>query len=102
VMANRSDREQRQPTERRRRQNLQSCLGLCSRTPSGPAVSQRLHQQAEDMSAPDQHAKTSNQCLQRGSHPDKPLAPCPSIRRMIADSGHVALMLVTKGGLVRV
>ena len=39
VMANRSDREQGQPTECPRRHSLRSRMGPCSRTPSGPAVS---------------------------------------------------------------
>jgi len=39
VMANRSDREQGQPTKCRRRHSLISRMGPCSRTPSGPAVS---------------------------------------------------------------
>ena len=39
VMADRSDRKQGQPAECPRRHSLISRMGPCSRTPSGPAVS---------------------------------------------------------------
>lgn len=45
-----------------------------------------LHQKAEDMSAPDRHAPTPNLCLQRGSHPDTPLASYPRNRLDFAES----------------
>ena len=53
VMANRSDREQGQPNGRSRHYSLLNEMGPSSRTPSGPAVLQRLHQQAEQRAAPD-------------------------------------------------
>jgi len=70
VMANRSDREQGQPTACPRRQSLQSRMGPCSRTPSGPAVpidcinrpDRRLHPT---------NANTSFYLLQCGSHPQR-------------------------------
>ena len=40
VMADRSDREQGQPNRCPRRHSLMNRMGPCSRTPSGPAVSQ--------------------------------------------------------------
>ncbi len=58
-----------------RRHSLHNRMGPHSRAPSGPAVSTRLHQQAEDKTAPDQHAETSRSDLQRGSHPDRTLGP---------------------------
>ena len=54
VMADRSDREQGQPNRCPRRHSLMNRMGPCSRTPSGPAVSNRLHQQAGQKTAPDQ------------------------------------------------
>jgi hypothetical protein len=51
-----------------------SRLGPCSPTPSGPAAAVRLHQQAGQKTAPDQHVKASNQLLQCGSHPQKTFA----------------------------
>src|ERR1700752_1440202 len=70
VMANRSDREQGQPTECRRSHSLISRMGPCSRNPSRPQVStacinrpdRRLHST---------NATTSNYLLQCGSHPQK-------------------------------
>jgi len=53
-MADRSDREQGQPNRCPRRNSLMNRMGPCSRTPSGPAVSNRLHQQAGQKTAPDQ------------------------------------------------
>ena len=54
----------------------------------------RLHTKAEDKTAPDQHAETSNRCLQRGSHPDRTLVevgieasfgwPHPEVSRLSA------------------
>ena len=94
VMANRSDREQGQPTACPRRQSLISRMGPCSRTPSGPAVS------IDCINRPDRrlhptYANTSIYPLQRGSHPQKtcwPLAPMSAFRG-VADmsswAGHV-------------
>src|ERR1700739_2464511 len=70
VMANRSDREQGQPTECLRRHSLISRMGPCSRTPSRPAVS------TDCVNRPDRrlhstNATTSNYLLQCGSHPRK-------------------------------
>src|ERR1700741_1600991 len=70
VMANRSDREQGQPTECLRRHSLISRMGPCSRTPSRPAVS------TDCINRPDRrlhstNATTSNYLLQCGSHPQK-------------------------------
>ena len=42
-----------------RRHSLESRMGPGSRTPSWPAVPRRLHQQAEQKTAPDQAAKSS-------------------------------------------
>jgi hypothetical protein len=68
VMANRSDRKQGQPRKCPRRHSLKCRMGPCSRTPSGPAVQNRLHQHAEQKTAPDQcHCIILP--LQRGSHP---------------------------------
>src|SRR5262245_64506447 len=69
-MANRSDREQGQPTQCRRRHSLLSRMGPCSRTPSGPAVS------TDCMNRPDRRLHPTNAtasifALQRGSHPQK-------------------------------
>ena len=70
VMANRSDREPGQPAECPRRHSLKSRMGPCSRTPSGPAVHDRPHQQAGHKTAPDQR-QSVNSPLQRGSHPHR-------------------------------
>jgi hypothetical protein len=46
-----------------------------------PAAAKRLHQQAGQKTAPDQHVRTSNRLLQYGSHPQKTfglLPGCPS------------------------
>ena len=45
------------------------------RGPHQGQQSRRLHTKAEDKTAPDQCAETSRSDLQRGSHPDKTLAP---------------------------
>ena len=42
-----------------------------SRTPSGPAVFCRLHQQDEEKTAPGQTRQIIESCLQRGSHPQR-------------------------------
>ena len=73
VMANRSDREQGQPTECRRRHSLINRMGPCSRTPSGPAVS------IDCINRPDRRlhpttATTSIYLLQRGGHPQRTFA----------------------------
>ena len=86
MMANRSDRERGQPTECQRRHSLRNSLGPRSRTPSGPAACLRLHQQAEDKSAPDRRAKRSKRHLQRGSHPDRTF-DCHSVRIASNDAG---------------
>lgn len=70
---NRSDREQGQPNEWRRRYSLQSRSGPCSRTPSGPAV------HADCINRPDRRLHPTHHliitlCLQRGSHPQTPFA----------------------------
>ena len=46
-------REQGQPNGRSRHGSLLNEMGPSSRTPSGPAVLQRLHKQAEQRAAPD-------------------------------------------------
>ena len=73
VMANRSDREQGQPTECLRRHSLISRMGPRSRTPSRPAVS------TDCINRPDRrlhstNATTSNYLLQCGSHPQRTFA----------------------------
>lgn len=75
---NRSDREQGQPNEWRRRYSLQSRSGPCSRTPSGPAV------HADCINRPDRRLHPTHHliitlCLQRGSHPQTPFAYPPII-----------------------
>jgi hypothetical protein len=47
--------------------SLQSRMGPGSRTPSGPAVLCRLQQQAEQKTAPDQHARPSNRACNAGA-----------------------------------
>src|SRR5215212_2901905 len=42
-----------------------------------PAAATRLHQQAGQKTAPDQHVRTSNQLLQCGSHPQKTFGLLP-------------------------
>jgi hypothetical protein len=70
VMADRSDREQEQPTECRRRHSLISRMGPCSRTPSGPAVSTDCVNRPDRRLHPT-NATASNLPLQRGGHPQK-------------------------------
>ena len=72
VMANRSDREQGQPTECPRHHSPISRMGPCSRTPSGPAVS------IDCINRPDRrlhptNATASIYLLQCGSHPQRTL-----------------------------
>ena len=91
VMANRSDREQGQPTTCPRRQSLISRMGPCSRTPSGPAVSIDCIKRPDRRLHPT-YANTSNFPLQRGSHPQRTspsLAPksgqkqtCPGLSKL--------------------
>src|ERR1700744_2665167 len=69
-MADRSDREQEQPTECRRRHSLISRMGPCSRTPSGPAVSTDCVNRPDRRLHPT-NATASNLPLQRGGHPQK-------------------------------
>src|SRR3984893_7315172 len=69
-MADRSDREQGQPTECPRRHSLNNRMGPRSRTPSGPAVS------TDCINRPDRRlhptiVTTSNYLLQRGGHPQR-------------------------------
>ena len=70
VMANRSDREQGQPTECPRHHSLRSRTGPCSWTPSWPAVS------IDCVNRPDRrlhltNATTSIYLLHRGGHPQR-------------------------------
>jgi hypothetical protein len=70
VMANRSDREQGQPTERPRHHSLRSRTRPCSWTPSWPAVS------IDCVNRPDRrlhltNATTSIYLLHRGGHPQR-------------------------------
>ena len=79
VMANRSDREQGQPTECPRRHSLRSRMGPCSRTPSGPAVS------IDCINRPDRrlhptNATTPIYLLQCGSHPQRTTGCGVSVR----------------------
>ena len=66
VMANRSDREQRQPTRCPRHHSLHNRMGPCSQTASGPAVPidciNRLHPT---------NATAPIYLLQCGSHPQR-------------------------------
>ncbi len=43
-------------------------MGLCSRTPSGPAASRRLHQQAGQKNAPDLRQNVKSSCNARAIH----------------------------------
>jgi hypothetical protein len=61
---------QGQPTECQKRHSLKSRMGPYLRTPSGPAVQRRLHQQAEQKTAPDQR-QYIRFLLQCGSHPQR-------------------------------
>src|SRR5271157_3123682 len=70
VMANRSDREQGQPSRCPRHHSLHNRMGPCSRTPSGPAVS------IDCINRPDRRLHPTNATapiylLQCGSHPQK-------------------------------
>src|SRR5271163_4935550 len=80
VVANRSDREQGQPTSCPRHHSLNNRMGPCSRTPSGPAVS------IDCINRPDRRLHPTNATapiylLQCGSHPQR------TRRRTIAASG---------------
>ena len=62
-------------------------MGPCSRTPSGPAVQSRLHQQAEQKIAPDQRQYVKF-LLQCGSHPQKvPRRPAVASNADVRSSG---------------
>jgi hypothetical protein len=70
VMANRSDREQGQPTSCPRHHSLNNRMGPCSRTPSGPAVS------IDCINRPDRRLHPANATApiylsQCGSHPQR-------------------------------
>ena len=81
VMANRSDREQEQPTRCPRRQSLISRMGSCSRTPSGPAVSLDCINRPDRRLHPTK-ANTSIYPLQRGSHPQRTWEGCTPLVRL--------------------
>src|SRR5271157_5848390 len=84
VMANRSDREQGQPTECPRHHSLRSRTGPCSWTPSGPAVS------IDCINRPDRrlhptNATTSIYLLHRGGHPQKTFVRYTTFKNMLLD-----------------
>ena len=65
-------------------------MGPGSRTPSGPAVLCRLHQQAGQKTAPDQHARSAKRTCKRGGHPQRIITCYPQL----LESTHVEFYIV--------
>ena len=97
-MANRSDREQGQPSGRSRHHSLLNEMGLSSRTPSGPAVLHRLHKQAEQRTAPDptsdrqitlatREPSTENVCFPLPAVQNRPVGCRPSFSHLVCTEG---------------